>query len=71
MSEPAKRYYKTFSDNMHLQAENARLKAEVERLTKAGDEVIREWSSGDETEARNFMKALAIWLAAKERKPSV
>ena len=71
MSEPAKRYYKTFSDNMHLQSENARLKAEVERLTKAGDEVIREWSSGDETEARNFMKALAIWLAAKERKPSV
>jgi hypothetical protein len=32
MSEPAKRYYKTFSDNMHLQSENARLKAEVERL---------------------------------------
>ena len=71
MSEPAKRYYKTFSDNMHLQAENARLKAEVERLTRAGNEVIREWGSGDETEARNFMKALAIWLAAKERKPSV
>ena len=105
MSEPAKRYYKTFSDNMHLQAENARLKAEVERLTqlnstlalrydatnsmldgcakeieemeaeverltKAGDEVIREWSSGDETEARNFMKALAIWNAAKEGRKS-
>ena len=32
MSEPAKRYYKTLSDNMHLQSENARLKAEVERL---------------------------------------
>jgi hypothetical protein len=32
MSEPAKRYYKTMSDNMHLQSENARLKAEVERL---------------------------------------
>jgi len=32
MSEPAKRYYKTFSDNMHLQSENARLKAEVEEL---------------------------------------
>jgi len=38
MSEPAKRYYKTFSDNMHLQSENARLKAEVERLTKALEE---------------------------------
>ena len=32
MSEPAKRYYKTLSDNMHLQSENARLKAEVEHL---------------------------------------
>jgi len=37
MSEPAKRYYKTLSDNMHLQSENARLKAEVERLTKQTD----------------------------------
>jgi hypothetical protein len=32
MSEPAKRYYKTLSDNMALQSENARLKAEVIRL---------------------------------------
>jgi len=40
MTEPAKRYYKTLSDNMHLQSENARLKAEVERLTKAGDLVF-------------------------------
>ena len=71
-----------------LAAENARLKAEVERLrsssfvtavpveqyervVKAGDEVIHEWSSGDEKEARNFMKALVIWNAAKEGKPSV
>ena len=46
----------------------ARLKAEVERLTKAGDEVIREWSSGDETAAQNFLKALVIWNAAKEGK---
>jgi len=52
-----------------LKAENARLQAEVERLTKAGDEVIREWSSGDEMAARNFMKALVIWNAAKEGKP--
>jgi cell division protein FtsB len=50
------------------QAENTRLKAEVERLRKAGDEVIHEWSSGDEKEARNFMKALVIWNAAKEGK---
>ena len=42
------------------------LKAEVERLRKAGDELLHEWSSGDEKEARNFMKALVIWNAAKE-----
>ena len=47
------------------------LKAEVERLRKAGDELLHEWSSGDEKEARNFMKALVIWNAAKEGKPSV
>ena len=54
-----------------LEAENARLKAEVERLRKAGDELLHEWSSGDEKEARNFMKALVIWRAAKEGKQSV
>jgi hypothetical protein len=48
----------------------ARLKAEVERLRKAGDELLHEWSSGDEKEARNFMKALVIWNAAKEGKQS-
>ena len=42
------------------------LQGENERLRKAGDEVIHEWSSGDEKEARNFMKALVIWNAAKE-----
>jgi predicted nuclease with TOPRIM domain len=46
----------------------ASLREEVERLTKAGDEVIREWSSGDETAAQNFLKALVIWNAAKEGK---
>ena len=48
-----------------------RLKAEVEMLRKAGDALLHEWSSGDEKEARNFMKALVIWNAAKEGKPSV
>lgn len=52
------------------QCQVEKLKAEVERLRKAGDEVIHEWSSGDEKEARNFMKALVIWNAAKEGKPS-
>ena len=47
------------------------LKAEVERLCEAGDELLHEWSSGDETKGRNFMKGLVIWNAAKEGKPSV
>jgi hypothetical protein len=51
-----------------LNKENARLKAEVERLTKAGDEMLSEWASGDEKDAENFLKALVIWNAAKEGK---
>jgi len=46
MSEPAKRYYKTFSDNMHLQSENARLKAEVERLSNTSTNADRFLISG-------------------------
>jgi hypothetical protein len=46
----------------------ARLKAEVERLTKAGDVMLSEWASGDEKDAKNFLKALVIWNAAKEGK---
>ena len=82
---------KQWSEMIQAMEENARLKAEVERLRnlgikldgyvdllqgenerlrKAGDEVIHEWSSGDEKEARNFMKALVIWNAAKEGKQS-
>ena len=49
-------------------SENARLKAEVERLTKTGDAMLYEWGSGDEKDAKNFLKALAIWNAAKEGK---
>ena len=48
----------------------AMLCGQVERLRKAGDELIHEWSSGDETNGRNFMKGLVIWNAAKEGKPS-
>lgn len=44
-------------------------KAEVERLRKAGDELLHEWSSGDETDGRNFKKGLVLWNAAKEGKP--
>ena len=50
---------------------NEILQSENERLRKAGDELLHEWSSGDEKEARNFMKALVIWNAAKQGKPSV
>ena len=53
-----------------LQAENARLKAEVERLRKAGDEIIHEWSSGHGTDVENFTKALWVWAVAKEGKQS-
>jgi hypothetical protein len=47
---------------------NEKLQEQVERLTKAGDEVILEWSMGDETDALNFMKAFCIWNTAKEGK---
>ena len=47
-----------------------RLKAEVERLRKAGDEVIHEWSSGHGTDVENFTKALWVWTTAKEGKQS-
>ena len=45
-----------------------RLKAEVERLTKAGDAMLSEWASGDEKDAQNFLKGLVVWNAAKEGK---
>jgi hypothetical protein len=47
---------------------NKELQAKVERLTKAGDEMLSEWASGDEKDAENFLKALVIWNAAKEGK---
>jgi hypothetical protein len=47
-------------------AENARLKAEVERLTKAGDWVMSHWSSGDGSDEVRFCQALLKWKNAKE-----
>ena len=65
-------HFKVEEDGLFVAHQDyARLKAEVERLRKAGDELLHEWSSGDEKEARNFMKALVIWNDAKEGKPSV
>jgi hypothetical protein len=45
-------------------AENARLKAEVERLTKAGDNLV--YVVTEHPVAEPFVKA---WFAAKEGKP--
>jgi hypothetical protein len=47
---------------------NEELQAQVERLTKAGDAMVSEWASGEEKDAKNFLKALVIWNAAKEGK---
>ena len=44
---------------------NEELQKEVERLTKAVDEMLSEWASGEEKDAKNFLKALVIWNAAK------
>jgi hypothetical protein len=45
-----------------------RLKAEVERLTKAGDWVMSHWSSGDGSDEVRFCQALLKWKNAKEGK---
>jgi len=47
---------------------NEELQAQIERLTKAGDAMLSEWASGDEKDAKNFLKALIIWNAAKDGK---
>jgi hypothetical protein len=47
---------------------NKELQANVDRLTKAGDAMLSEWANGEEKDAKNFLKALVIWNAAKEGK---
>ena len=49
----------------HAWVENARLKAEVERLRKAGD------AMAETLEGAGFDSANDFWNAAKEGKPSV
>jgi hypothetical protein len=51
-----------------LSDENARLKAHIERLTKAGDWVMSHWSSGDGSDEVRFCQALLKWKNAKEGK---
>jgi cell division protein FtsB len=66
-----------FHDNLEkrdeiseLKAENARLKAEVERLTKAGDELWEFAKLADTNAPKALRKALNDWNAAKEGKQS-
>lgn len=67
MSEPAKRYYRTLSDNMALQSENARLKADVERLRKAGDALVEALNDMDSiTDMDSNHPEVIEWNAAKE-----
>ncbi len=51
-------------------AENARLKAEVDRLTKAGDRVLHTLLWTDEYDEFRYKDAKKIWDAAKEGKQS-
>jgi hypothetical protein len=51
-----------------LYTDYTRLKAEVERLTKAGDWVMSHWSSGDGSDEVRFCQALLKWKNAKEGK---
>ncbi len=48
--------------------ENLILRADVERLTKAGDWVMSHWSSGDGSDEVRFCQALLKWKNAKEGK---
>jgi uncharacterized small protein (DUF1192 family) len=55
-----------------LQEENARLKAEVERLRKAGDAMAEAINLNDDVfDNQDKREAKAAWNAAKEGKPSV
>ena len=66
-------FHKTADNFDKVVAENARLKAEVERLTKAGDAMIDEWwlqLSCPQKMKASWLKEQAIvdWHAAKEGK---
>ena len=56
-----------------LSAENTRLKAEVERLRKAGDAMVSHIRKGEEVlfECLDGDPVINEWNAAKEGKPSV
>ena len=56
--------------NTELLVLSKRQASDIRRLTKAGDAMLSEWSSGDEKDANNFCKALVIWNTAKQRGPT-
>jgi len=63
-------YHQGLSANRKLLEENARLKAEVERLTKAGDEMAKEMGleTYSDEHFKQQEKLLNAWNAAKEGK---
>ena len=60
-------------ENKHLQntlnryaLEDVRWQAKVERIQKAGDDMLHYWSSGTGTDLENFIKAVWLWTTAKQ-----
>ena len=59
---------KDFAYLGRISADNARLKAENERLTKAGDWILLHWSSGDGSDPSRWAQSALKWKGAKEGK---
>lgn len=55
--------------NYHVDA-LIKSETQVERLRKAGDNMVRLWSSGTGTDLENFTEALWLWTTAKQTKPT-
>ena len=53
-----------------LEAQNGFLNARVERLRKAGDEILNGWKSNSGSDVERFTKAYWLWITAKEGKQS-
>ena len=61
-----------FKATLSFEAENARLKAEVERLRKAGDAMAKRTEFFQKRwDADELCQEVEAWNAAKEGKPSV
>jgi hypothetical protein len=66
VSEPNRQYHQALSANRKLLAENARLKAEVERLYRHGDLMLKFAAANMTFPA--YATMAKDWLAAKEGK---